>query len=376
MAIAAHMRHHHVIAGTKGTGMLLRDDEQAEILVNKSGSMGQISLNRPKALNSLTLGMVRGIETALDTFEADPGVALVLVTGEGDRGLSAGGDIRMIYESGKTGTPLAETFWREEYRLNSRIARFPKPYVAIMDGIVMGGGVGISAHGSHRIVTDRTRLAMPETGIGFFPDVGATWLLSRPNREWGTYLGLTGVTAGAAAALAAGLADLHVPHARLGALVAALSDLPADTPTDRIDQLLAGFSTPPAAEVAEDMRAVVEKAFARQNVEDILDALADTSGEFAAATRALLLTRSPTSLKVTLRLLRQARASQNLDACLAMEFAATHAVLQSPDFYEGIRAAVIDKDRNPKWVPATLTEVDQNVIDSYFAPHPRPLFEQ
>lgn len=356
--------------------MLLQGDERAEILVGKSGSVGHISLNRPKALNSLTLGMVRSIEATLDSFETDPGVALVLVTGEGDRGLCAGGDIRMIYESGKAGTPLAETFWREEYRLNSRIARFPKPYVAIMDGIVMGGGVGIAAHGSHRIVTDRTKLAMPETSIGFFPDVGATWLLSRPNREWGTYLGLTGTTVGAAAALAAGMADWHVPHARLEALAAALSALPPESQSDRINDVLAEFSTPPIPDVTEDMRAVVEDAFARLTVEDIIDALAWTSGEFAASTGALLTTRSPTSMNVTLRLLRQARASKNLDACLAMEFAATHAVLKSPDFYEGIRAAVIDKDRNPKWAPGALAEVDQNVIDSYFAPHPRPLFEQ
>jgi enoyl-CoA hydratase len=217
---------------------------------------------------------------------------------------------------------------------------------------------------------------MPETGIGFFPDVGATWLLSRPNREWGTYLGLTGTTVGAAAALAAGLADLHVPHARLEALATALSVLPAGSSPERIDDILAGFSTPPAADVTEDMRAVVENAFVRTTVEDIIDALAETAGDFGAATAALLTTRSPTSLKVTLRLLRQARASRNLDACLAMEFAATHAVLKSPDFYEGIRAAVIDKDRRPKWAPAALHEVDESLVDTYFAPHPRPLFEQ
>jgi enoyl-CoA hydratase len=155
------------------------NESEPEVLVARSGSIGHISLNRPKALNSLTLSMVRHIEKALDGFEGDPDVVAVEMTGEGERGFCAGGDIRAIYESGRAGADLAETFWKEEYRLNLRISRFPKPYVAVMDGITMGGGVGLSAHGSHRIVTERTRLAMPETGIGFFPDVGATWLLSR-----------------------------------------------------------------------------------------------------------------------------------------------------------------------------------------------------
>ena len=195
------------------------------IIVQAEGSLGRIRLNRPRALNSLTLEMVRQIAEAPDHFEGDARIAAVLLTGEGDRGLCAGGDIRAIYESGRSDGRLALAFWREQYTLDSRIAHFCKPYIAVMDGLTMGGGVGLSAHSSIRVVTERTRLAMPETGIGYFPD---TWLLSHAAGESGTYIGLTGEPIGAADAIFSGLADLCVPSANVAALISALGTAPPE----------------------------------------------------------------------------------------------------------------------------------------------------
>ncbi len=347
-----------------------------QTLVERTGALGRIRLNRPKALNSLTLAMVRDIERALDDFEDDPQVAAVLVSGEGDRGLCAGGDIRMIYEGGRAGTDAPATFWREEYRLNARLGRLRKPYVAFMDGIVMGGGAGVSVHGSHRIVTERTRLAMPETGIGFFPDVGASWFLTRGRGELGTYAALTGEQLSAADAIAFGLADHYLPSARLPALVEALAGLPASaTPADVSAAIAALALGPPDAAVALQKPAI-DRLFAFDTMEQIFQALQQEGTPFAEAVLAVLKTKSPLSLKVTLRLLRLGRAAPSLRACLENEFAATAAVLRSHDFYEGVRAAVIDKDRNPQWRPARLADVAEADVAAFFEPSIEPLFPE
>ena len=238
------------------------------VLNEREGQLGRIRLNRPKALNSLSLAMIREISAALDRFEADPGVAAVLLTGEGERGLCAGGDIKAAYEH-RGDAEFLETYFREEYRLNYRIARFPKPYVAVMDGITMGGGVGVSAHGSHRVVTERTRLAMPETGIGFFPDIGATWLLARAPGETGTYLGLTGIAIGAADSIEAGLADAFVPSDRLSTLIASLA---ASTDAGDVTRRIAARAEPPGPAALAD-RAGIDAAFAHDSVAAILAAL-------------------------------------------------------------------------------------------------------
>lgn len=347
---------------------------EQQVIVERSGSIGRLRLNRPRALNSLTLEMVRAMQEALDAFAQDPVIAAVLVTGEGERGLCAGGDIRVIYKSGRAGTDLAATFWREEFLLNAAISHFPKPYVVVMDGITMGGGVGISVHGSHRIVTERTRLAMPETGIGYFPDVGATWLLSRGPGEFGTYLGLTGESIGAADAIAAGLADVFVPSGELAALADALSALPAGSAPDQVGETLQRFSQPalPAALAAN--RPAIDRLFAFDSVEAIVAALQAEPGEFAQKTLDTLLSRSPTSLKLALRLLRLGRASSSLEECLERELGACARILSTPDFYEGIRAAVIDKDRNPKWSPGSLADVTDGMVDAYLEPPSPPLF--
>ncbi|MBB3656183.1 enoyl-CoA hydratase [Rhizobium sp. BK650] len=349
------------------------NNNQSELIVGRQGTAGLIRLNRPKALNSLTIPMVRTIATALDEFASDQSVASVIVMGEGERGFCAGGDIRAIHMSGRAGDGLAETFWREEFRLNHRIANYPKPYVALMDGITMGGGVGLSSHGRHRIVTDRTRLAMPETGIGYFPDIGATWLLPRTPGESGTWMALTGLDINAADAIHAGLADFYMPSSRLQEAVQRLSDMPAGNSSDDVDAALRALSDQPGEGRLQANAAMIDRAFHFNRVEDIVSALAQEEGEFAAETRRVMLTRSPTSLKLALRLLRAGRQSRTLAECLARELGACMHILLGPDFYEGVRAAVIDKDRNPKWSPPTIALVNDEMIGRFFEPAKPPL---
>ncbi|MDR7143423.1 enoyl-CoA hydratase/isomerase family protein [Rhizobium sp. BE258] len=337
-----------------------------EVFIERRGSAGIIRLNRPKALNSLTLIMVRMLDAALDEFEADPSVASIVVTGEGERGFCAGGDIRALHQSGLAGSEEAETFWREEFALNHRIGNFPKPYIAVMDGITMGGGVGLSAHGRHRVVTERTRLAMPETGIGYFPDVGATWLLPRMPGETGTWAGLTGLEMNATDALYAGLADVKIASGRLPEMIDALARMPVGSSSTTVDALLKHLANHPHAGHLEHNRAIIDRAFRFDSVEDILTALAAEEGAFAAETRTVIAKRSPTSLKLTLRLLRTGRASASLAECLNRELAACMQILKTPDFYEGVRAAVIDKDRNPKWKPADVSAVGPEALEPFF----------
>lgn len=320
-----------------------------EVIVERQGAIGRIRLNRMKALNSLNVPMIRLIAEALTEFESDPSVAAVMVTGEGERGLCAGGDIRMIYESGRERPAEGAQFWREEFIVNSRISAYPKPYVAIMDGIVMGGGVGISAHGSHRVVTERTRLAMPETGIGYFPDVGATWLLPHAPGEFGTYLGLTGRDIGATDAIHARLADHYVPTAKLDELFSTLAALPPSAKAADVDAAIQGVAEQvPPSPLAAHLKAI-DRCFAFDTVEEILAALEAEDSDFGRETLALLRSRSALSMALTLDLLRAGRKSASLHECLEREYSATLGMLSNPDFYEGVRAAVIDKDRNPRW---------------------------
>ncbi|ARM86953.1 3-hydroxyisobutyryl-CoA hydrolase [Rhizobium sp. CIAT894] len=347
--------------------------QDGEVIIERQGTAGIIRLNRPRALNSLTLPMIRAIAEALHAFAGDPEVASVVISGEGERGFCAGGDIRALHESARTGDGLAATFWREEFRLNHQIASYPKPYVALMDGITMGGGVGLSSHGRHRIVTERTRLAMPETGIGYVPDIGATWLLPQAPGETGTWLGLTGLDIGAADAIHAGLADRQIASSRLGAVIDALSGLPRGSSSDDVDTLLQGLSELPAESRLRQNAALIDRAFRFDTVEEILAALAGEEGDFAAETRRVLSTRSPTSLKLALRLLRAGRRSASLAECLGRELGACLQMLDNPDFFEGIRAAVIDKDRNPKWSPASVEAVETAIVERFLKPAEPPL---
>jgi enoyl-CoA hydratase len=334
-----------------------------DILVEHRGALGRIKLNRPKAINALTLDMIHDISAALAQFAAAPEIGTILISGEGERGLCAGGDIRALYDHGRDGSGFGQAFFRDEYRMNAQIAEYPKPYVAIMDGITMGGGVGVSAHGAIRIVTERTRMAMPETGIGFFPDVGGTWLLSRSPGELGTFIG----------AILAGFADYFVPSEKLAALVEALAALPAAIAASEVHALVRGF-TIDAPPPLGHYRAEIDASFGFESVEQIVAALEASGSAFAQKTLSALRQKSPTSMKVTLRLLRAAGRAATLRECLQREFAAAHQVLASDEFYEGVRAAVVDKDRSPKWRPATLAEVTPETLAPYFAAAAETIF--
>ncbi|MBO9378815.1 enoyl-CoA hydratase/isomerase family protein [Sphingomonas histidinilytica] len=332
-------------------------DAQEPVLVLRDGTLGRIRLNRPKALNSLTLEMVRTMAAALKDFAEDDSVGAVLVDGLGERGLSAGGDIRALYNSAKALDGVAATFFDEEYAMNAFIASFPKPYVAFMDGITMGGGVGISAHGSHRVVTERTRLAMPETGIGFLPDVGGTWLLAHLPGEVGTYIGLTGASISGADAVDIGLADILVQSDGLATIADTLSAVEPGVTNDDISALLGGFAEKPQSALAPNRR-VIDRVFAFDEVGEILSSLEADGSDFAHETLKVIAHKSPSALVLTLQLLRLGRRSESLRECLDREYATATQMILAHDFQEGVRAAVIDKDRHPKWQPSTVAEVD------------------
>jgi enoyl-CoA hydratase len=341
--------------------------EEPDLIVRREGAAGVIRLNRPKAINAVTLEMFRDVDKALDAFEVDPAVGLVLLEGAGERGLCAGGDIRALYEDSKVRGDLGKILWREEYILNARIAKFAKPYVAFMDGIVMGGGVGLAAHGSHRVVTDRTKLAMPEVGLGFFPDVGGTWLLSRSPGETGTYFGLTGQTMNGPDAVYAGFADAVVPAAKLAGLREALTKIPAGASSTDVKALIDGFATGETAGPVAALQPRIDNWFAHDRMQDIFAALHRDGSELALATLKTLNEKSPRGMVVTLNLLRLARKSSSLEECLVHEYRAALEVFASDDFREGVRAAVIDKDRNPKWSPPRIEDVTPEMVAPYFA---------
>ena len=340
--------------------------EEGDLIARREGACGVIRLNRPKAINAVTLEMFRDIDKALDAFEADPAVAVILLEGAGERGLCAGGDIRALWESSKVKGDLGKILWREEYILNARIKKFPKPYVAFMDGIVMGGGVGLSAHSSHRVVTERTKLAMPEVGLGFFPDVGGTWLLSHSPGEVGTYFGLTGQTMNGPDAIYARFADAVVPSAKLVALRDALIKVRPGTTSDEIKALIAGFATGETAGPVAAMQTRIDAWFAHDRMEDIVANLVSDGSELALSTLKTLNEKSPRGMVVTLKLLRLARTASSLEECLVREYRAALEVFASDDFREGVRAAVIDKDRNPKWSPPRIEDVTPEMIAPYF----------
>lgn len=338
------------------------------VLLETRGHSLHITLNRPRAINALTHTMVRLIDEALTTAERDGTVTSVVLTGAGERGLCAGGDIRALHDDTRAGGRASLDFWRDEYRLNARIARFPKPYVALMDGIVMGGGVGVSAHGSLRIVTERSRVAMPETAIGFVPDVGGTHLLAAAPGELGTHLALTGRSVGAADALLCGLADHYVPTLRLPELTEALA---VSVTAEEVERTVRRFAEePPAGEPGElaAQRDWIDACYATDSVEEIVRRLEDTATPAAADVVAELGGRSPLALKVTLAAVRRAARLGSLEAALDQEFRVSARIREEPDFVEGVRARIIDKDGSPQWKPATLAEVDDSTVARFFAP--------
>lgn len=345
---------------------------EPEVLIDKRDGLGLITLNRPKAINALNHPMALAITDALRSWATEDEVRTVVVTGAGERGLCAGGDIVAIHNdalvlngrSATRGTAVADSptgvFWRDEYILNALIGRYPKPYVVVMDGIVMGGGVGLSGHGSHRIVTERSKIGMPEVGIGFIPDVGGTYLLSRTPGEIGTHVALTTARMSAGDAIAAGFADYYVTSENIPALLETLR-------TETADIAIAKFATDAPESELVAQQEWIDDCYRAETVEQIVARLQATEVPEAAKAAQDILAKSPVALKVTLRSLRAARELASLEAVLNEEYRVSIASLSSHDLVEGIRAQVIDKDRNPRWNPATLAEVTAAEVDAYFA---------
>ncbi|SFT79399.1 enoyl-CoA hydratase/isomerase family protein [Arthrobacter sp. ov118] len=334
-----------------------------EVLFERRGRLGVVTLNRPKAVNALTAGMAAAMLEQLTLWAEADAVAAVLVRGAGDRGLCAGGDIVAIYRDMLDGGDATADFWAVEYRLNLLISEYPKPYVAFMDGLVLGGGVGISAHGSARIVTERTRSGMPETTIGFAPDVGGTLLLSGSPGETGTHAALTGAHLTGADALFLGLADHFVPSERLPELAAALE-------AEQVEAAVARFAEPAPPSVLAGQQEWIDACYSSDDAEEILGRLRTAGGEAADAADTIE-AKSPTAVKVALESLRRVRAlgpDQALERALEQEYRVGLHFLAGPDFREGIRAQVVDKDRNPRWKPATLAQVTREDVEAYFAP--------
>lgn len=327
------------------------------VILRRDGRLGHIQLNRPRAINALTHDMVVLIQAALDAWKDDDSVTTIVLTGAGERGLCAGGDIVAMYHDAVEGGSASAAFWTAEYELNATIAEYPKPFVAIMDGIVLGGGIGLSAHADIRIVTERSSLGMPETGIGFLPDVGGTYLLSHAPGELGTHLALTAGKVRAGDAIAIGLADWYVSSERLAALVEVLA---ASDPL----QTVTAFAEPAPKSALLAARAWMDELYAGNDAVTIVDRLNDSPLDQARETAQVIVSKSPTAVTVTLAALRRARHMTDLRDALAQEFRLAVQLHRHPDFSEGVRAQVIDKDRNPQWCPATLAEVGS--VETYF----------
>ena len=334
-------------------------------ILTTTAPTARIRLNRPKALHALTQPMCEAITAALLDWRADPDVRLILLDHADGRGFCAGGDIRMLAESGAGDGRAARDFFRAEYRMNHLLHTYAKPIVAVMDGITMGGGVGIALPASHRIATENTRLAMPETGIGLFPDVGGGWYLSRLPGQVGKFLALTGARLDGAEALALGLATHFVPAERLDALK---SDLVADP--DRLDAILDHHAAEPPPARIEGNREAIDRLFAAETLEQIVADLGADGGEWATKELATLRTKSPQSCKVALRQLREGARLTDFADEMRMEYGIAAHIVQRHDFIEGVRALIVDKDNAPRWDPATPEGVTDGLIDTIFAPVP------
>jgi enoyl-CoA hydratase len=336
-----------------------------DVIIRTEGRTGRITLNRPKALNALTYEMVLAIAPALERWRHESAVELVVLDGAGERGLCAGGDVRAMYDSAPHGSGFARRFWADEYRMNAAIGRYPKPFVALMDGIVMGGGIGLSGHASHRVVTEKSQLAMPETTIGLIPDVGGTWLLAHAPGHLGAYCGLMGWRMNAADALYAGFADTMVPSARLPELIAALCS--SDRP---VSEIIASLAAAPSPSPLATAQTEIDAAFSRDTIEDIRAALTGMPGEWAAKTASEFAPRSPLAMKATLAAIRQARKLGSLEAALNVEYRLTTRLFENGEFIEGVRALLVDKDKAPKWRPPRLEDVTPEMVAALLAPLP------
>jgi enoyl-CoA hydratase len=335
-----------------------------DVLIQREGRVGRLRLNRPKALHALNIRMCRTMLAALQEWRGDTSVEAVLIDHAEGRGFCAGGDIRMIAESGAGDAREAREFFRIEYQLNHTLFTSAKPVVAFMDGITMGGGVGISAPAKFRVATENTKFAMPETGIGLFPDVGGGWYLSRLPGRLGEYLALTGHRIDGAECVALGLATHYLPSAALDDAKRRIAE--GEAPGDVLDSLSA--EVPEARLLAH--REEINRLFASDTLEDVLAALQADGGAWAQAQLATLATKSPQAMKVSLKLILDGRAMGTFEDEMRQEYAVACKVVQRPDFVEGVRALIVDKDNQPKWNPATPDAVTPHMIDTIFAPLP------
>ncbi len=345
-----------------------------DILFEQRGVLGLITLNKPQALNAVSLKMIEALSAKLSDWSLADDIAAVAIRGAGECAFSAGGDIRELYQ--RRGSDFGRIYYAYEYKLDIVIHRYPKPYLALMDGVTMGGGAGISVHGSHRIVSERTTFAMPETGIGLFPDVGASWFLNRCPGEVGMYLALTGYRMGAADTLYAGIGDIFIPSDAQELLI---DDLERAGRLDRaaIDEILHGHGADAGTPPLKAHRAEIDRCFGAASVEEVLTALDGEGSEWAQKQLQVIAVMSPTSLKVALRQLRAGRGLERIEDVMAMEYRLAAHFYDGHDFFEGTRALIIDKDGAPDWRPASLTEVSEAAIDDYFRALPgEPCFDR
>lgn len=343
--------------------------EQDEIRIQRRGGLIVVFLNRPRALNALSFAMCRALDDGLRRWQTDPEVHAVLIKGAGERAFCAGGDIRWLYQVLMSrGEAEALSFYAVEYPMNARLRHFTKPYIALLDGITMGGGVGVSVHGSHRVVTERTVFAMPETGIGLFPDVGATYVLPRLPGAVGMYLGLTGARLGAADCLLAGIGSCYVPADQLDELEAALAvaDLSRDA-NSATNAVLERFRDDPGPAPLLEYMDRIDSCYGKTELEAVLRALEEETSGWGRAQLETLATKSPTSLAVTFRQLRQG-ATLAFDEAMRLEYRLVHRFVAGHDFREGVRALIIDKDNRPAWRPSRLEDVNASDVAAYFRP--------
>lgn len=338
---------------------------EAEVLFEKRGCLGIITLNRPRALNSLSTNMCILMDEALVRWGGDDAIKAVVIQGAGEKAFCAGGDVKTLAENSPQDHHKATEFFAAEYIMNSRIFHFPKPYIALLDGITMGGGVGVSVHGSHRIITERCLFAMPESGIGLIPDVGGSYFMPRLPGALGLYLGLTGVRLRGADVLYAGIGTSYMPSDRIEAFISALAEAEIEDATD-VDRVIAEFAADPGEAPLDEFRDLIDAAFGEETIEDIMDHLDAIDHEWAGKTLSKLKKMSPVSLKVIIeQILRGGELEFN--EAMKMEYRiVSHIVSYQSDFYEGVRAVLIDRDQKPVWNPVTVEDVTDEMVAAHF----------
>lgn len=334
-----------------------------EVIIRREGRCGRLTLNRPAALNALTYGMVKSITAALTEWRNDPTVQAVILDGAGEKALCAGGDVRWLYDERRSGTDVAMAFWRDEYILDAMIANYPKPFVALMSGIVMGGGIGLSAHARHRVVSETSMLAMPETTIGLIPDVGGTYLLGHAQGRLGIYLGLCGVRMSGSDAIQAGFADTYVSRAKTQALVAAL----VREEGDPVDEIIEQFSEPVPPSSLAAKRGLIDRLFSGNDIKTIVSNLLTTTDELARKAHDDLQVRSPKALALSLEAIQRAKKYKKIEEALTVEFRLVNRLYEDGEFIEGVRALLVDKDKKPRWTPPSIDAVTPDLVQRYFA---------